>query len=138
MYILIHTLEIRTTENGKCLCHCVCKSKNMKNSQKLHGSLVIIGGRLNRHNLIPNTSIKIAAFCHMRVCSLVQIHKNYIMSVAFCHSTSLVIPHSGDLHIFRPNNLKPRNSINVLSSFVYTKHYDSCAANTAYTNQLTY
>ena len=44
------------------------------------------------------------------------------MSVAFYQSTSLVIPHNGDLHMYRPGNIKPCKSTMVLSSLVKAKH----------------
>jgi hypothetical protein len=54
---------------------------HVNDSQIIHNCLVITGSRLNRHNVIHNTSIRIATFCHMMVCSLVQIYKSYVTSV---------------------------------------------------------
>ena len=58
----------------------------------------------------------------MTVCSLVQINKSYLSSGAFYQNTSLVIPHNGDLHMYRTENIKACKSATVLSSFGYAKH----------------
>ena len=60
---------------------------HVNDSQIINDCLVINGSRLNRHNVIHNTSIKIAASCHMTMCSLVQRYKSYVTSVHFYQST---------------------------------------------------
>ena len=95
---------------------------HVNDCQIKHDCLVINLSRLNRHNVNQNTSIKIAASCHMTVCSLVQKYKSYVTSVHFYQSTWLVIPHNGDLHMYRPENLTPCKSATVWSSFDYAKH----------------
>ena len=60
---------------------------HVNDSQIINDCLVINGSRLNRHNVIHNTAIKIAASCHMTVCSLVQIYISYVTSVDYYHST---------------------------------------------------
>ena len=123
IYVFKHTLEIRTTENGKGLGHSICKRKaHVNDCQIIHDCLVVNASGLNRHNVIHNRSIKIAAFCHMTVCSLVQLHINYVTSAHFYQSTWLVFPHNGDLHMYRHENLKTCKSATVLSSFVYARH----------------
>ena len=88
----------------------VKEKAHVNDIQIIHDCLVITGSRLNRHNFIPITSIKIAAFCHMTVCTLVQIYKSYVTSVHFYQSTWLLIPHNDDLYMYRPENLKPYKS----------------------------
>jgi hypothetical protein len=94
----------------------------VNDSQITHDCLAITGSKLNRYNVIHNTTIRIAAFCHITVCSLVQIYKSYVPSVHFYHSTWLVIPHNGDLNMYRPQNPKPCKSAKVFSLFGKTKH----------------
>jgi len=65
----------------------VKEKAHVSDSQIIDYSLVINLSRLNRHNVVHNTSIKIAASCHITVCSLVQIHKSYVTSVDFYQST---------------------------------------------------
>jgi hypothetical protein len=60
---------------------------HVNDSQIMHDYFVINLSRLNTPNLIPNTSIRIAAFCHMTVYSLVQIYKRCVPSVHFHQST---------------------------------------------------
>ena len=69
----------------------VKEKAHANNSEIIRDGLVITGSRLNSHNVIPNTSIKIAAFCHMTVYSLVQIHKSYVTSVHFYQSNIRVL-----------------------------------------------
>ena len=95
---------------------------HVNDSQIINDCLVINGSRLNTHIVIHNTSIKIAASWNMTVCSLVQIYKSYVTSVDFYQSTWLVIPHNGDLHMYRPENLNPWKSPTFLSSFDYDNH----------------
>ena len=112
----------------------VKEKAHVSDSQIIDYSLVINLSRLIRHNVIHNTSTKIAASCHITMCSLVQRYKSYVTSVDFYQSTWLVIPHNGDLHMYRPENLIPCKSATFWSLFDHTKQYDSCSANISYTN----
>jgi len=61
LYIMKHRLEIISTENGKRGGVTVHeKEKALVNgSQIIHHCLLINGSRINRHNVIHNTSIKL-------------------------------------------------------------------------------
>jgi len=59
-YVMKHTSEIRSKEKGKgWVTEHEKENPHVNESQIIHFCLVINGSRLNRHNVIHNTSIKL-------------------------------------------------------------------------------
>jgi hypothetical protein len=80
-YRMKHRLEIRATEYGKGLCHCTRKETECIYERPIiHKRHVINRSTVNRLDVIPNTSVQIAALSRMTVCSHVQNYKSHVTS----------------------------------------------------------